>query len=108
MRINRNNGIKSLQRLEARTRTRPQGPGQGPDPQGPGQGPDPQGPGQGLEKCPQGQGLTSLLITARCSSESYYRLIQPSRNNTNIQWHTLECAKISFLMHIVCIHKYVS
>jgi len=32
MRINRNNGNKSLQGLK--TRTRPQGPGQGPDPQG--------------------------------------------------------------------------
>ena len=48
MRINRNNGNKSLQGLNARTRTRtkPQGPAQGPDPQG--QGLDP----QGLEICP--------------------------------------------------------
>ena len=46
MRINRNYGNKSLQGLK--TRTRPKGPGQGPDPQG--QGPDPQG--QGLEICP--------------------------------------------------------
>jgi len=48
MRINWNNGNKSLQGLKTRTRTRPQG--QGPDPQG--QGPDPQGEGQGLEICP--------------------------------------------------------
>jgi len=48
MRINRNNGNKSLHELN--TRTRPQGPGQEqrPDPQG--QGPDHQGPG--LEICP--------------------------------------------------------
>ena len=57
MRINWNNGNKSLQGLKTRTiRTRPQGPGQGrrPDPQGQGQRPDPQGPGlgQGLEICP--------------------------------------------------------
>ena len=39
MRINRNNGNKSLQGLKTRTWTRPQGPGQGPDPQG--QVPDP-------------------------------------------------------------------
>ena len=43
MRINRNNGNKSLQGLKTRTRTRPQGPGQGqgPDSQGQGQRPDP-------------------------------------------------------------------
>ena len=52
MRINWNNGNKSLQGLKTRTKTRPQGPGQGPDPQG--QGPDPQGQGQGLEICPEG------------------------------------------------------
>ena len=50
MRINRNNGNKSLQGLKTRTWTRPQGPGQRPDPQR--QGPDPQG--QGLEICPYG------------------------------------------------------
>ena len=50
VRINRNNGNKSLQGL--RTRTRP--PGQGLDPQGlDPQGLDPQG--QGLEICPWGR-----------------------------------------------------
>ena len=49
MRINRNNGNKSLQGLKTRTWTRPQGSGQGP---GQEQGPDPQEPGQGLEICP--------------------------------------------------------
>ena len=46
MRINRNNGNKSLQGLNTGTRTRPQG--QGPDPQG--EGPNPQG--KGLKICP--------------------------------------------------------
>ena len=36
-----------MQGLKTRIRTRPQGPGQGPNPQG--QGPDPQGPGPGQE-----------------------------------------------------------
>ena len=56
MRINRNNGNKSLHGLKTRKRTRPQGPGQvqEPDPQGQEQGPDLQRPGQeqGLEICP--------------------------------------------------------
>jgi len=48
------------------------------------------------------------IIIAKCSSDSYYRLIQPNRHNANLEWHTLECAKLSFLMHNICKYKYVN
>src|SRR6218665_1083578 len=61
MRINRNNGNKSLQGLKTRTRTRPQG--QGPDPQRQGQGPDPQG--QDLKYVLKESLRTRINVTAK-------------------------------------------